>query len=355
MRFLAFFFVFCHHFIYRGGNSLNLSRTQSHKIAIIDSISFFGAQGVTIFFFLSSFLISKILLKELSKDGKIWIKDFYIRRILRIWPLYYSFVFVFYFAKIWMASQAIESDELPFMASFTYNWHQIFSGESRGMGAILWSISVEEQIYLLLPFLLIISRNLSKRNLMLIMIVLGAIFRFIFFALNLSFERSTLSYFGVVGLGIYFASEESNISEKYLKLKSYVRFSILLIFVTYIIFYKFLISVNLFGVILFDFPALLGVWLCISKGKSKDDHKIRLDEKILAYLGRRTYGMYLFHWPILGLLVSRKFLYEDNRGITLAGVILGFFICLFVSVISYKFFETPFLNLRKRFQHNLIN
>ena len=145
VRFLAFLFVFIHHFIFRGGNSISVDSQQFWSNSIVDRITFFGSEGVTIFFCLSGYLLSKLLLKELSDTGRISVRSFYLRRILRIWPLYFSYIIFCLLSSYILGGQAIKNSELTTLLTFTYNWQQIFVDESRGMPAILWSISVRSK------------------------------------------------------------------------------------------------------------------------------------------------------------------------------------------------------------------
>lgn len=122
VRFLAFLFVFIHHFVFRGGNSISVDSQQFWSNSIVDRISFFGSEGVTIFLCLSGYLLSKLLLRELSDTGGISVQSFYIRRILRIWPLYFSYILFCLLASQILGNQAIKNSELPTLLTFTYNW-----------------------------------------------------------------------------------------------------------------------------------------------------------------------------------------------------------------------------------------
>jgi peptidoglycan/LPS O-acetylase OafA/YrhL len=112
--------------------------------------------GVGVFFVISGFLITTLLMDEQDRSGRISLKDFYIRRLFRIFPANY-----FYVAVIWACSLAglivLNAQDIWRAFSYTMNYHE---GRSWYMGH-LWSLSVEEQFYLLWPF--VVSRVSRER------------------------------------------------------------------------------------------------------------------------------------------------------------------------------------------------
>lgn len=111
-----------------------------------------GAFGLPVFFLLSAFLITELLLRERESRGSVDIWSFYVRRILRIWPLY--FVAFFSLVALNYAVPGVgTSDPLAWLAFslFAGNWYVTFQGWIAAPIDPLWSISVEEQFYLLVP------------------------------------------------------------------------------------------------------------------------------------------------------------------------------------------------------------
>ena len=349
VRFIAFFFVFIHHFVYRGGNSISELPQTYWSNTYLDSISFFGSEGVTIFFCLSGYLLSRILISELNKTGKLSIRSFYIRRILRIWPLYFSFVFLCLLMAPLLGNQVIKSSELPYLLSFSYNWHQLYIGDSRGMAAILWSISVEEQIYFVLPLLLLLFYRWGFEKLAISLILIGYFCRILFYINDLSLYRNTFSYMSTIGIGMLFAIYERKIRlwfNTHRRPLSVVSISLIL---CYVPLFKPVFSVGSLPIFAFDMTAVTSILLLlILGGNEKEQTNPFL--KLLAYFGRRTYGMYIFHWPILALMVSRGILYDDLTGISIQGLVLAFIFVAAISAFSYRFFEKPFLDLRRKHQ-----
>ena len=350
VRFLAFFFVFLHHFVYRGGNSITAISNSYWANPFVNSVSFFGAEGVTMFFCLSGYLLSKLLIKEFNDTGKLSVRSFYVRRILRIWPLYFGYILFCLSVSPFLGNQAVRGEEIPSLITFTYNWQQIYTGESRGMPAILWSISVEEQIYLVLPLLILLFSRWSFKSLSFTLILLGLIARVFFYAIDLSMYRNTFSYMSTIGIGMLYSIYENKIKISYDQRRLLINLALSALVAIYIVCFESIFSVSVLKIVAFDFTAIATVFLLIIfRGCESSSFGAVL--KPFAFLGRRTYGMYIFHWPILGLLVSKDIFFSRVTGITFMGFGFAFLLVVSIASISYKFFEMPFLNLRKRYQY----
>ncbi len=113
-----------------------------------------GPFGVPVFFLLSAFLITELLLRERDATGRIHVGAFYIRRILRIWPLYFAAFFGLALLNHFVPGVGT-SEPLACLA-FTFfagNWYILHHGWIAGSVDPLWSISVEEQFYIAIPLL----------------------------------------------------------------------------------------------------------------------------------------------------------------------------------------------------------
>ena len=133
LRFVAFLAVFLHH------------------AAAMTA----GAFGVDLFFLLSAYLITTLLLREHRERGRIAVGSFYARRALRIWPLYYAFLAL----TVWIVPLVVTKDLLrpAYIAGFSLfagNWICASRGYPGSVAAPLWSVSIEEQFYLAWPFVL---------------------------------------------------------------------------------------------------------------------------------------------------------------------------------------------------------
>jgi peptidoglycan/LPS O-acetylase OafA/YrhL len=115
-----------------------------------------GGYGVHIFFVISGFLITTLLLRERDRFGKISIRDFYTRRALRIWPLYYATI-ALYIPVMWLAQSEWRSRNffhyLPYFLTYTYTWFMSPKWNA-GTFNLAWTLCTEEQFYAVWPIVL---------------------------------------------------------------------------------------------------------------------------------------------------------------------------------------------------------
>jgi peptidoglycan/LPS O-acetylase OafA/YrhL len=217
------------------------------------------------------------------------------------------------------------------------------------MAAILWSISVEEQIYLVLPLLLLLFYRWGFEKLAISLILIGYFCRILFYLNDLSLYRNTFSYMSTIGIGMLFAIYEVKIRRWFNIHRRAGSLVSLFLIVGYVYLFKPVFSVGSLPIIAFDITAMMSIFLLLILGGSERKQTSRF-LKLLAYFGRRTYGMYILHWPILALMVSRSIFFDDATGISFQGLVFAFVLVAAISSFSYRFFEKPFLDLRKRYQ-----
>ncbi|HMK29165.1 MAG TPA: acyltransferase, partial [Terriglobales bacterium] len=134
-----------------------------------------GWVGVNLFFVLSGFLITGILLD--AKGGQRYFSNFYARRTLRIFPLYFAFLALVLLLAPWFVSSPMLSAlyrEMPWYLTYLFNWRAASGGPPLGH---LWSLSVEEQFYLAWPLLVYIASRRTLRMICSILIVGSFVFR----------------------------------------------------------------------------------------------------------------------------------------------------------------------------------
>ena len=153
LRFLAFMFVFITH-----RNDLAPIDPVAHPWFYAFTMT--GVYGVPVFFLLSGFLITELLERERQLTDRINIRAFYIRRILRIWPLYFLIFFGLAFLNRFLPGAGADSPAkwLCFML-FAGNWYITFNGWIEYPVNPMWSLSVEEQFYIAIPFLAMLGRR----------------------------------------------------------------------------------------------------------------------------------------------------------------------------------------------------
>ena len=343
LRFLAFLAVFIHHGIY----------------TVAPLISVVGGFGLSFFFFLSAFLITELLQREVEITGTVGIRDFYIRRMLRIWPLYFGFLG---FSVVLGMVFPTHHISIGFVLSYVFLLGNVYIGRyglPKTPVGYLWSISIEEQFYLIWPLL---NRTLSRRWL-------------------------ALTVAGFLPLGsaaVLFLAASGGTPSKGIWTNSFVQFQIFALGALMALALKARIPTlpTLARVALA--AAAGGLWLGAARFSGIDDRTVRggfgpmigywavglgcacfllsalgLDRRSiprsLVYLGKISYGLYVFHQIALEIAA-----YLCNHSSSMNSVthhaaygaghlLLGFALTLGLAMLSYRFFETPFLRLKDRF------
>lgn len=129
-----------------------------------------GGFGVCLFFLLSAYLITELLQRERARTGTIHVRSFYIRRILRIWPLYFFFLLLGSALGLIVHSWRISAARIFAFVFLAGNWYVAAVGFGKNPIFPLWSISLEEQFYLVWPWVAKISGRASILGLSLLLI-----------------------------------------------------------------------------------------------------------------------------------------------------------------------------------------
>ncbi len=167
LRLLAFLAVFCFH-------AMHVTAHGTRWEAVCDSLSF----GLPLFFILSSYLITKNLLIERASTGRISLRRFYVRRALRIWPLYVTFLVLTFLGGLVFRSLHMETGRFVAFLLMVGNFYVARHGFGTSPTYPLWSISIEEQFYLIWPA---IVRG-TERQLMLGSAFIGVVATFAIYA-----------------------------------------------------------------------------------------------------------------------------------------------------------------------------
>ncbi|MEO6233317.1 MAG: acyltransferase [Ferruginibacter sp.] len=328
-------------------------------------ISLVGVFGVPLFFFLSAFLITELLTKEHDLFGKINIKAFYIRRILRIWPLYFTFFFGMVLVTQFSDKFGHISPETQLAFSlFSGNWYITFNQwlPSYPINP-LWSISVEEQLYILLPLVMFFT---GKRGL--------KIFSFI----SLALAYATIAYYAqnpTEG----FSGEWTNsfvhfqffaagiLLSVYLKgwQPKWTAMARVVIFIAGLACWltaSIVCEVHADAPHLSTIPQAISGWFLMLTGVllfflSFYGATTKYMPSVLVYLGRISYGMYIFHitvfWIVYHIYKSELAAFSKMIGLyewkNDVGFVIAFIATVTISMVSYNFFETPFLRLKRKF------
>lgn len=349
VRFFAFFLVFFTHFVNEGGNAIKNASNAWWNQTFIQRFADFGGQGVPIFFALTGFLLGRLLLREFRLTKNISIKSFYIRRIYRIWPLYFLYLIICFFANPFASgTPAINRSELPFYLTFTYNWGQIFANIPGSMATITWSVSVEEQIYFLLPVLMSLIYFKKFEITALLLLAIGTISLVLSDLGYIPFNsRLTTSYFVPVGIGLIVAIKEDSIRNSKSEFKI-ARWLVLFLAIIYLTLYSEISATSFGTTITMTLTSLFFVALLFSADNFLSVENIWV--KSLARVGRVSYGCYLYHWAVWTIMTGKEILYSDDKGFSIFGVLFGLIVTITISEFSYRFFESWFLKKRKKHQ-----
>lgn len=342
LRFFAFLGVFVHHapaLPFRGG----------------DLIKRTGALGLSIFFLLSAYLITELLLRERSATGTISWKLFFIRRALRIWPLYYIAIFAAYvFGAIRLPDTTyyMPPAGLGSLSLFIANW--VIPAVSTGiLIGPLWSISIEEQFYLVWAPIAKLGGRRAIVTVSALMLVTGAIRIWIRQSHGWTLWFDTFVEFiffaGGALIAILLSGKESPVKRTITR----VAFAVLALAVLAItarvsgIGTSNVPAVSRMTLLAGYFGALVGCSLLFVSVLG-----LKNVPRGLAYLGKISYGLYVFHsaWIILfeRFIVVRLRIPDEFSSMA---VLAGAFLCTVATAhLSYQLYEKKFLLLKERFE-----
>ena len=357
-RAIAFFFVFAAHgFVSTNPNVLNDSLFES-----INTYGKLGFLGLEYFFVLSSFLITWIAIEEYNNNGYFKLKAFLIRRALRVWPIYFLVVFVAYFGFYFLKYVLdYNLNELPNILNFIFfivNFYTIDNGTSYLFFLVfLWSISIEEQFYIFWAFFLKYFFKYLKQ-LSFLLIFISLIFR-AFYAIvepvNNILYFHTISAFGNFGVGSLLALMSFKKTNIFNQIKSFTFFkslTIYLLFLFSLIFYNDIFLNSYFVIFERLFYSLIFGYIIIEQAFNKRA-KIQFGKsKSLSYLGKISYGLYIYHGVVITLLVYLLNAFSIKDSIIFTIIIYPIIILLatsFIANFSYKYIELWFLKMKKKY------
>lgn len=342
LRFAAFFAVFVDHAI-PWKSEPYLERGFPPFFAwLLGGIVHSGAVGVTLFFLLSSYLITTLLLQEKEATGGLDLKSFYIRRSLRIWPLYFVFLAICFWVAPHLGWPHMRNLYKAGFMFFVSNWVMAFFTPVYSPGEVLWSVSVEEQFYLLWPLALVVFGFGRLRKMGLILLAMATATRLVLVLLHKpwwSISLNTLAQLDPIAIGALLAlafrggiPSLKPLQRKFLFCTGIVLPPIAMLF----------FGLEGWGVLLSYPLATTGVAL-IFVSLLTDRPAPWLRWRPLVYLGKISYGLYVFHMFML-VLAFKAFPQEPSLAI-----IIAFFGTAAAAAVSYRVLERPFLQLKERF------
>jgi len=360
LRFFAFLAVFLGHTF---NNTAAVNYPETHQDlggAVVFIIAGSGGYGVDLFFVLSAFLITQLLLREQNVTGTLDVRRFYLRRILRIWPLYFFFLGVVAIVGIWLRQPVHTSAKWMLMyLLLSGNFAYAMWGWAPSLATSqLWSIAVEEQFYLLWPLYVRGRRHRRLAAAALTMVAASVGARAICWMVSAPGPfvwTNTLTRLDPIAGGILLGVWTM---DKTPKLGSLTRAMLMASGILTIFgvstFCNPGSSPNTAVTLFFGYPAItLGCVAIVVSVLGMKLHQNRLITRVGIYLGQISYGLYVWHF--LALLLMLKVL---TRAIPFAGDWIGSSIfeavcalglTIAISIASYHFLETPFLKLKAHF------
>jgi peptidoglycan/LPS O-acetylase OafA/YrhL len=307
-----------------------------------------ASYGVIIFFTLSGFLITYLLLKE-KETGTLKVKDFYIRRILRIWPLYYLYLGLCIITLIFF-KEAYDPSAIPFYIFLAANIPSVLQ-ISLPFLAHYWSLGVEEQFYLFFPQLAkLTNKKLFRIAVALILFILALKFVFWFldrkYNINLPYVAINAAGFhtlliGVVSAILYYNGNSNFIKITTHKITQFIAWACI-----------FIIAINKFhlaSVIDGELVSVISVFLIMGQ-VTKSNKIIDLENKVFDLIGKISYGIYVIH-PLIIFFFAKMIGKFDS--VTVMNYLLVYFsvagITIFIAYLSYNYYEKIFLNLKAKY------
>lgn len=340
LRFVAIFLVLVEHF----------AGEIARKISA-------GYYGVDLFFVISGFLITSILINTKEQSFAMAYKKFIGRRTLRIFPIYYLTIVVLFIINL-----EIVRDKIFWLLTYTYNYAWVLFEIPETPINHFWSLCVEEQFYLFWPFVVLLLRKSPKILMAFILAII--IIGYLQSLLNIFPELTKfnnvnvltrMSSLGIGSLGATY-SINYNLSDRFFN-NYKIEFAVFIILV-YTLTHQYIVS----HVIL----AIISLYLVLKASRYK--FCISIVEKFLTnsklvYLGSISYGIYIFHLPI-GYYLNKYILDSNCSNMELCNMnlfkilnsycwVIKFPIISLASILvaslSFKYIERPILKLKDRY------
>ncbi len=338
-----------------------------------------GWVGVSLFFVLSGFLITGILLDmKKSLSSKEYFIKFYGRRFLRIFPLYYFYLVLMTLVTTWLISvpfrpkyMQIFLDQVWYAIVYVYDF--FFATSSIRYSYFLdhfWSLSVEERFYIFWPLLILLVPEKWLKKLFISFIVLGPFLRLVFFFIHASGTFRILAHSAPIAI---YALPFSHIDafafgayiSRYPIPKARQQFFLLLGLLPIVGFASEYLATGQVGTIsAFGFPLLLPqaykfIWAyspinyffaIIIYGVACEGWFTRfLEWYPLRYLGKISYGLYIYHFPIVWFSVRILEMVIPDEFMKPASAVIAFLVTILIASLSFYLMERPITNLKDRF------
>jgi peptidoglycan/LPS O-acetylase OafA/YrhL len=347
-----------------------------------------GFLGVEVFFVISGFLITSLLIAETEQSGRIDLKSFWVRRARRLLPALWLML-----ALVAIYCSLFERDTLGMLRGdivaavvYGFNWFQIWVGTSYFTAfefvplRHLWSLAVEEQFYVIWPLVMLVAARLGRRRLPLVGLLFIATSVTIAIWMAVTYRSGQIATIGETP-GQYMSFLGRDVARiDFLFLGTFTRASGLFLGAALAIFWRpwllrsspigtrghalDVVFLSGFGGLAITAVVFRDVVEVTNVGNTGYDLLFRggfflvgissiaviaaavhptatmthhlLGNRVMTYIGRRSYGLYLYHWPIFQMY--RRF---AGKGLTPYEFVLLILLALAMTELSYRYVETP--------------
>lgn len=340
LRFIAIFFVLIEHFAFSIGKHITA-----------------GYYGVDLFFVISGFLITTILIKPSNDSFKRNYINFLGRRTLRIFPIYYLSILI-----LWLLNLPVVHDQLIWLLTYTFNYAKVIYDIKSSPVGHFWSLSVEEQFYIFWPIIVVTLKNKLKILLSTIIILIALGYAQMYFDIFPSLSKfndvgilTRMSSLALGALGSVLAAYKV-LPKKIFQSK----------YVEYLVFTVFIVSLLSDYKIKFLILGFISLYFVLKSAYFKFSFKLFdlfLRNKKVINIGLISYGIYLFHKPFEYYFTSYIF---DPVWLNIDFSSLGIFekirwhswvikfpiysfLTIIIAKLSFKYIESPILKLKDKF------
>jgi peptidoglycan/LPS O-acetylase OafA/YrhL len=316
--------------------------------------------GVDLFFTISGFLITSILLNARFATNPhskpVILKSFFIKRALRLFPVYYLFVFLFIILYYCLHIHIWKPEYNPYFLTYFQNIYYFKQGAFNSQFSHFWSLGVEEQFYMVWPFIILFFPRRILPYVFGFVIIVSLFCNTVFY--NVPMIRSlTFCNFHTLGIGALFAWYYTQ-KPNWLLFTVWIKKRMLIACISLILFILMLVNkiIPLGELRQFITESLLALttlsFLILSIYGWPKPFSFITNNSIVKYIGKISYGIYLFHLPLPSLwsVVCTKLKLIQFIPTNVISFVI-FYACLtfIIASVSYHFFEIRFLRLKEKF------